>query len=359
MVLVTRPESDDTTWVPHVFRAARVVVLLVPVLGALSACPDGAVDAGPDGGVAARFSLRAITFNTGTSEAVLGDVTDAGYGPTEATFSDAYYGNGLAYSAVIDDTRRALAELSPDIIGFQEIFYAGDCASIPDEARAGFICEDYTPGDPTVAQVILGEGYQVVCHLGKPDKCLGVKRSFATFRGCDADLCLDFLDGAPIVGCGDGARIGRGLLDLADGGTLTVVNVHGSSGVNSSDIDCRTAQFAQLFEDLGDGSGEPAANGQRNLIVGDFNTDPGRLYDGDASADKILEYVGRDRPFDFISDVGESAAPTYAGFFNIDHVISDVLAGSCFAPGVSPGVPDITDIPFFDHKPIVCDITGP
>jgi len=53
-----------------------------------------------------------------------------------------------------------------------------------------------------------------------------------------------------------------------------IVNVHGSSGFTDADLDCRQAQFGQVFVDMGDG--KPAANGERNVIMGDFNTDPVR-----------------------------------------------------------------------------------
>ena len=67
---------------------------------------------------------------------------------------------------------------------FQEIFHPGECAAIPVEFHAGFYCETYADGDPTVAQAILGPGYQVACNLGKPDKCAAVRTALGTFRGC-------------------------------------------------------------------------------------------------------------------------------------------------------------------------------
>jgi hypothetical protein len=53
---------------------------------------------------------------------------------------------------------------------------------------------------------------------------------------------------------------------LAEGSTITVVNVHGSSGLAQEDQDCRVLQFDQVFVDLGD-VGEPAANGARNPVL--------------------------------------------------------------------------------------------
>jgi hypothetical protein len=305
----------------------------------------------------APLALVAVTFNTGTSEGVpFGDNEPGSYSEVEAGYSDLHYGDGLAWMEVVDDTVDFLADVQPDVIGFQEIFHPEECEGIPDEAKPGFICEAWQPGDPTVAQLVLGEGYQVACHLGKTDKCAAVKRSFGSFAGCGDDVCLDGLDGARVEGCGRGSRVGRGVVELVEGGTLTLVNVHASSGLAGEDQDCRALQFAQVFEDLGDGTGEPAANGGRNLVLGDFNTDPGRWYGGDPSADKILEHVGRDKPFEFISDVGEDAEPTYAGFFNIDHVVSDFADGDCWSAGVTEGRPAVSDVIYYDHKPVVCDV---
>ncbi len=296
-----------------------------------------------------------VTFNSGTSEAMGHDaLPDDGYGTEQATWSDQWYGDGLAWQAVLEDTTRFFEGLDADIVSFQEIFYSGDCELIPEEARAGFVCETWQPGDLTVAQRVVGAGWQVACHLGKPDKCAAVRRSFGTFRGCDADLCLDGLAGAEVDGCGHGARIGRGVIDRVDGSTLTVVNVHGSSGLDEDDQLCRAAQFEQVFVDLGLGDGEPAANGERNLIMGDFNTDPGRWTDL-PGAMVVNNHVGDGKPFHFVTEVGSAADPTYV-LFNIDHVISDTFNGSCWAAGVTTGHPAVSDVLYFDHKPIVCRI---
>ncbi len=297
-----------------------------------------------------------VTFNTGTTEALGHDAPpDDGYGEEQAVSSDLHYGDGLAWLDVVQDTKAFLAELQPDLIVFQEIFYSGDCAMVPAEAKPGFVCETWQPGDPTVVQVILGEGYQVACHLGKNDKCAAVKRSFGSFVDCEEDFCLEGLDGAEVMDCGSGSRVGRGVVELVDGGTLTVVNVHGSSGLNQEDQDCRREQFIQVFEDMGAGDG-PAANGQRNLVMGDFNTDPQLNADFDESAAKVLEHVGEGRAYHFISDAALDSPKSYAGLFNIDHVVSDTFAGSCWVAGLTEGHPEVSGIRYFDHKPVVCEL---
>ena len=320
----------------------------------VAACSDDSVASPPP---AAPPYAVVVTFNTGTSEQMGHDAPpEDGYGTAEAALSDQYYGDGLAWQEVIDDTVRFFASVDVDIVAFQEVFYSGECEAIPIEARAGFVCEGWQPGDPTVAQVVLGEGWQVACNLGKPDKCAAVRRQFGSFRGCGDDLCLDGLEGAEVDGCGNGSRIGRGVIDLVDGGQLTLVAVHGSSGIDQSDQDCRVLQVSQVFEDLGLGDGDPAANGQRHIILGDFNTDPGRMADFDESAQAWNAHVGVGETFQFISDVGPDTPASYAGLFTIDLVVSDAFAGSCWIAGLTEGHPAVSEVRYLDHKPVVCGI---
>ncbi len=346
-----------------VLRVPRVVPVLRVLRGAgacaaallcalaASACQPDAAPALP--------SFRAVTFNTGTTSSVTHNAGEnGGYGDDQAGYSDTYYGNGLAWAAAVDDVHAFFADAGADVVAFQEIFSNLDCADIPAEARAGFVCESWQEGDPSVAQQVLGPDYAVACNLGKPDKCLAVKKSFGHIRGCDGDLCLDGLAGGVVDGCGGGSRIGRGVIDLADGGSLTVVTVHGTSGMAAGDMDCRVKEFRQVFVDLKDGSDKPGADGAHNLILGDFNTDPARLAGADPSADEIDARVNFETPFDFISPIGKDVAPTYAGLVNIDHVISDSLVGACFSSGITPGTPPPSAVSYFDHHPMVCDV-GP
>ena len=187
------------------------------------------------------------------------------------------------------------------------------------------------------------------------DKCAAVNRRFGSFRGCSSSFCLEGLDGYRVPDCGGGARVARGIIDLVEGGTLTLVSFHGTSGRSGDDKDCREAQVEQVFEDLGDGS--PGANGAHNLIMGDFNTDPGRAALLDNSARRWNDFVDGSR-FHYISEVGWSAPGSYAGVADVDHVVSDTLSGSCWIPGVA-GVPDYIDSSYFDHHPVVCDVGLP
>lgn len=290
-----------------------------------------------------------MTFNTGIPDC--SRAAGAEYSCEDAAIAAEWYGTGLAFERLVSEARAFTAAVQPDIVAFQEIFHSEGCAEIPAAYHPGFVCENWQPGSATVAQQVLGGDYQIACNLDKPDKCLAVKTSFGGWRDCAASLCLDHLDGARVDGCGGGSRVGRGVIELRGGGEITVVNVHGTSGITAADADCRRRQFEQVFVDLGDGSGEPAANGSRNLVLGDLNTDPGRnLWDPSAAAWNT--YAGDGKAFRFHSAVGLLAEPTYARLFNIDHVVSDVFAGDCVSG-------EVTDIASFDHVPIICTLALP
>jgi hypothetical protein len=324
---------------------------------AIAACGSepAAVDAGADAG---PRGIVVVTFNTGTNPGMAHDAPpDDGYGSVEAAISDTHYGDSLAWRAVIEDVSAFLAELEPDVVAFQEIYDADECPGVPADARAGFVCETWTPGDPAVASAVLGAGYQVACHVGHSDKCIGVRRAFGSIRGCTLDYCAEGLAGSEIAGCGSGARVGRAIVDRTAGAPITFVNVHGTSGIAAADADCRVQQLSQVFVDLGIGDG-PGANGERNVVLGDFNTDPGRLASSDPSAAFLVDRTSAGR-FHFVTEVGRSATPTYAGALNIDHVISDAFTGGCWAAGISAGRPPPTDVVYFDHRPIVCHLLEP
>ena len=287
------------------------------------------------------LSFVSVTFNTG------------GHADGEADTADEWYGNGLSWIPAVEQTTAFFADLQPDVVVFQELFYSPDCADIPPEFHAGYVCETWAPGDPTVVETILGPGYQIACHLGKTDKCAAVKTSFGSFAGCDSSFCLEGLDGAEVEDCGGGSRVGRGTIDLETGGSLTIVNFHGTSGFLPADQLCRVAQIDQVFVDL---DGQPAANGELNLVLGDFNTDPARAVLLDLSAQRWNDFVGDDLPFRFITAMGATVQPTYAGTLNIDHQVSDGLVGDCWHPGITEGRDPVVDFEYFDHVPAVCSV---
>lgn len=353
---------------------ARSLLLLVLVVGCSGSSTDGPPVGGDDDddstptptptqtpqptSTPGSLSLTVTTYNTGTSESMGHDSgPDDGYTSEHAALSDQYYGDGLAWIPAVEAAQAFFSQVQPDLVAFQEIFYSDLCAGIPEDAKTDFVCESWTPGDPTVAQVILGNGYQVMCNPGKDDKCAAVKKSFGTFRGCDQDFCLEGMDGFKVNDCGGGARVGRAIVDLTDGGSLVLITYHGTSGFSSEEQLCRALQTDQVFVDLGDGA--PGIIGEHNIVMGDLNTDPGRVAGLDASAAHWLEFVDlpgdNEHVFSFVTDIGDGAEPTYSGLFNIDHVMSDAGTGDCWVAGID-GNPPVSDAKYFDHMPVTCEI---
>ena len=199
----------------------------------------------------------------------------------------------------------------------------------------------------------------MACAPGHPDNCVGVLRTFGALRGCPGEgPCLEGLDGLPPPsGCTSGARVGGVPVDLEDGRSITVVVVHASAGLSQDDMDCRVEQFAQVFEDRGDGS--PAASGEVNLVAGDINTDPFVLVDADPSAAYWAGFVGEGRPFDYLSARDEDGPATHVTGLRIDHVIAEGLTGDCEVIGEGGAPGPLLDAVYWDHAPVLCDATLP
>ena len=135
---------------------------------------------------------------------------------------------------------------------------------------------------------------------------------------------------------------------------MTVVHIHGTSGINKSDRTCRKKQFRQVFKNLGDG--QPGANGRINMIFGDFNTDPHRLDWLDKSA-RYLQVTAAKHGFKFHTGENSSELRTFRGLVSIDHVLSDHFQGSCTFPGVTPGTEPVLRESYFDHAPVLCTLS--
>jgi len=297
--------------------------------------------------------FKVITFNTGTTLRLRhDDPPEDGYSSATAEISDAWYGNGLAWNKAVEATRKFVQKEDPDIIAFQEMFFSDKCAQIPAGAQQGFVCETWSAGDSTVARTVLGDKYQIAYHPEKPNKCVAVHQRFGRIRGFDEDQRVNWLDGYPVKGCGSGARVARAIVERTNGETLTIVSIHGTSGRLPKDQSCRVRQVEQIFVDFGDG--EPAANGKQNLILGDFNTDPGKAASFDKSASRWNDFVGPKKTFHYISQVGDGSPRAYQGIADIDHVVSDVFSGTCHYPGVDEGSTPVFSGTYFDHVPVVC-----
>lgn len=313
----------------------------------------------------AEAPLTVLTFNTGTSTGLRHDADDPddGYSSATAQLVDAHYGNAMAWRPAEEAVTAWLATVQPDVVGFQEIGSDAVCDTLPDTfdpAAHDLLCDPPDPSGRTQPQRVLGEGHQVACHPGKPDKCLGVRTAFATIRGCDDDLCLEGLEGREVPGCGSGARVAAATLDRPDGTALRVVHIHGSSGISVDEAACRVAQLEAVFDGTDDAPPLVGDGTLPVLVLGDLNTDPTRFAATDASARYLLDLVD-DTPFAFHTDISEDGPRPYAGLASIDHVLSDHLEGDCTAVGLDPDGPEgdpFGGFTFFDHRPILCRLTA-
>jgi hypothetical protein len=322
---------------------------------------DAGADAGrpepTDQGPPAVRRLRVMTFNGGTTDGLPHDRDrEDGYTSAEAAIADALYENSLSWNPAEAALTAFLAAAAVDVVVFQEIFHDPWCAAIQVDPALDFVCRDWTPERPWQVERLLGPDFQVACADGQPDNCLGVRRSVGALRGCPLDApCEGGLAGAgPPSGCSRGARIGRALVDLAEGGELVVINAHGTSGFGLDDQACRVDQFRQIFVDAG--AGRPAADGALNLVMGDFNTDPVVLAVSDPSAAALAELAAV-HGFHFLSPTAREAPATYYGVpLRIDHVLSDGLSGECVVAGGTVGVPAVMETVYWDHRPVICDV---
>lgn len=294
-------------------------------------------------------ALRVVTFNVGSGRAVEEVSGNAGYGPAEADRSDRWYGNGLAWPAVMRDVQAFFDEVDADIVALQEVFYSGQCGDIPVPARQGFVCENWQPGDRTVAQSILGDAYQVACHPGKPDKCLALHRRLGRFEGCADVFCLHGLEVLDEGVCGSGNRVAAASVQLASGGSLRIVHIHGTSGLARTDAACRFEQVESVFAAGG-------AAPEFGIVLGDFNTDPGRTRWLDQSARALWRFTTPPGKYRFMTEVGLFVRPTIAPFFNIDHILAAGMRGECWGAGVTRDRPPVSDLEYLDHTAIVCDL---
>ena len=307
------------------------------LLSSLSCTSDAGLDS-------AGQTFTVMTFNGGTTEGLPHDEGDDAYTSEHAAIADELYENSLSWNPAEQALSEHLADTAPRIVAFQEIFWDGWCEEIELDPQLDFVCQDYQAGSPTQPQRLLGEAYQVACAPGQPDNCVGIHEELGRIQGCDEALCQEGLEGmAPPDGCSNGARIGRVIVELVEGGELSVVNVHGSSGLDAETRDCRVSQFQQIFEDRGDG--QPAAVGA-SLVLGDLNTDPFRMTEADASAAYFAGQIDG-RHWWWLSD----ETPTYGnGLTAIDHAVSNQLRGSCSSEPV-------WDTVYWDHMPLLCEVS--
>ena len=310
--------------------------------------------------------LTVITINAGTTPGLAHDSDEAaGQAPyTDATAGivDASYQNSLSWNPAEARLTEWLALVDPDIVAFQEIFHDPWCDDInrPEDAPLDLVCGNYTPDRPRQVRRLMGPDFQIVCGEGKPDTCIAVHTRLGRVaaREGQPDNCLTTWDGfVPLSRCTSRDRLGRAFVASNNGRpAFNIIAVHGTSGLTVEDALCRRDIFSLIFDDKGDGA--PLVRSDAiNLVLGDFNVDPILFAGGDESADYLLEHIGDDHPFQWHSPTDPNGPRSYALGVSIDHVASDGLTGSCIIPGSSPGVAPIWDRIYWDHRPVVCELT--
>jgi len=331
-------------------------------------------DVAPDVPEVRAFTI--MTFNTGTTDNLDHSYDTDGWNDDLAAINTEHFGNNLAWLKARDGLRAIVDERKPDIITFQELSYDPDCvelcqelagtdawADVCDPGTGIFICARWVGADESELTVreAVGPDYDVVCAPNHNDNCIAVRTGFGTIAHADdatdiGGAWIDGLDGMPPSnGCTGGARVATGVVSITNGPEIAVIDVHTVSGTN---VDCRLAQFQQVFEDRGDG--KPATFGTHNIVLGDMNIDPFLM--NDASVTFWNDHVGADKPFHYISSSDADGPMTHPfSFSKLDHVISDNMTGSCVVLGVSDGTsaPISAGSTYFDHRPVFCSVEIP
>lgn len=332
--------------------------------------PQDAMDADtatwPDDVAEAPRPLTVVTINAGTTPGLAHDSDEepgrAPYTGATAAIVDTSYQNSLSWNPAEARLTEWLAQVDPDIVAFQEIFHDPWCDDInrPEDAPLDLVCGNYTPDRPRQVRRLMGPDFQIVCGDGKPDTCIAVHTRLGRVAACEdqPDNCLTTWDGyVPLSRCTSRDRLGRALVTSSSGRpAFNIVAVHGTSGLTLEDALCRRDIFSLIFDDKGDGA--PLVQSDAiNIVLGDLNVDPILFAGGDESADYLLEHIGEGRPFQWHSPTDPNGPRSYALGVSIDHVASDRLTGSCIIPGSSPGVAPIWDRIYWDHRPVVCELT--
>ncbi len=392
------PEQSETCgdcylmgycWCGNSLPGEKMVRILV-LIAAVSLCSCGLFDGGDGGADVARapdvadvgksdlatdlgtgeadvgksyapLPFQVVTFNVGTSSQTLHDTDEQagdgdGYTSTQAEYINDYLGNSLAWNPAEDALRDWLAKHHPEVVAMQELMYDPWCADAPaPPAGLGLVCEGYKGGQPLAAERLLGKAYHLAYTVGQEDLWVGVRKDFGHFRDCpETGLCTK-LEGQGVFGeCNESPRVTSIVVQVHDGREFVLVNAHTTAGMTEADQACRAKQIEQIFLDAGDG--EPLANGAVNLVLGDMNTDPFLFAGADASANTWNQYVGPGKSFHYLSADNPEGPATHVTTMRLDHVVSDVLTGSCVVPGGSPGLPLIMKTTFFDHRPVLCDV---
>jgi endonuclease/exonuclease/phosphatase family metal-dependent hydrolase len=261
----------------------------------------------------------------------------------------ASYNWKLCLKSVEDRVRDSIRALEPDVVALQEISTAAQCEK-RSERRPKKVCaqENRTEAEEQTRR-ILGPGYTIAIAKGRYE-AIAVKVSAGTIKGCEPGaICwAGYLPNLP-EGCDPGFSISA--VDAALKGTeVRVVNVHPDSIKRR----CRTLELEQAFA---------LATGPKNLMLGDWNTDP---YRGRGEDVEVWKREVAKRPFTVHSGLMEHDPPYWTDLVpwpwpdkTLDHVLSDFARGVCTTLGVAPGTRRLDHDGDLDHRGLLCELTMP
>ena len=283
-------------------------------------------------GVRAGESLRVLSANIGNND-----------------LRCSRYVFKLCLKPVEDRVRESVRALAPEVVALQEISTAAQC----EKKREGNPKKICAPQDRAEAEEqtrrILGPDYTIALAKGRYE-AIAVKVSAGTIQGCaPGAICwTEFLPELP-QGCDPGFSVSA-VDAVLKGRAVRLVNVHPDSIKRG----CRTLELQQAFA---------LASGPRNLMLGDWNTDPyhRKGEDVDAWKDGVAEHH-----FTVHSGIAEHDPPYLTDLVpwpwpdkTLDHVLSDFAQGTCVTLGVAPGTERLDDHGDLDHRALLCELTLP
>jgi endonuclease/exonuclease/phosphatase family metal-dependent hydrolase len=300
--------------------------------------------------------VRVLTWNIGNPNA-----------------EDPAYPLRLKHQAYEDFVADRIAELSPDLVFFQEVLPETHCATMM-ETDPALTCYGAGEREPPIRR-ILGPGYTIACDARRHVECMGVRQGFGDVVGmAPGGYLIDFAETPPLPLEHCEWATGDCTNDLCDfestvsaltvetpWGELRLVHAHpnaagsGTAGLYTG-APCRLLQLRQIFEGLADPVPDPD-NGNSSgvwplvmadvptIVAGDFNLDPIRMANADEKA-LWNAHVGAGKRFSDLNPVGEGGFQygTRRGSAGvaIDHVLADAsrTEGSCTVLGWDEGFGD-------------------
>ncbi|MEZ4241729.1 MAG: hypothetical protein R3F59_37390 [Myxococcota bacterium] len=248
--------------------------------------------------------LVAVTFNTGTTAGLDHDAPpDDGYGDAQAATSDAWYGDGLAWQAAIDDATDWFAALQPDLVAFQEVY------------------------DPTTRRAPRSRPRRALASSARPGwRAIPRSRSRCSARTTRWPATPT----TPTSASACAARSPRSAARCRAPPSTAAGAARGSRGPSSSS---RTAGSSPSSPSTAPPASPPTTR-----------------------TAALARSTRCSSTFQWITEVGPDAPLTYGGVATIDHVASDAFTGTCWHAGLTEGHPAVRDAVYFDHRPAVCTL---